>query len=552
MISGRTGGISVLLVLALGLGASGASAATRHASPGASGPDPCVAAAPCSFFTAVSGAVNGDEVLVTPGEYTDTAGDLGPPSQNLTQIQLGVTVRGEAGKPRPKIVLEEGKWLSGAFSVNSEDLVAHLEITTGVATVNIVQFGGTVEDLIVRNAASSAIACSLTRGTMRDTACLSSGADGAALGARISGAGTVLATLRNVTAIATGAGGVGISYVMSGGGTITVDAKSVIAEGAKSVVAEGLSTSGNPGTGGHVAVNLDHSVFKETETSTDAGEGSATIVGTNSSSAVPLLAADGYHQLKGSPTIDQGALDVSSGSADLDGQERTIGPSVDIGADEFANQTSLSLICNPPQVVLTDALPGPGTDCTATITDGEAGVLPLSGTVSFSSTGNGDFTAQSCTLTQPGLSDHATCGVNYKPRIGSAGAHTVTAVYAGNANHDGSQGSTGVTVTEAPLVCPAAGPGSCGGPPPRPPGVRIGKKPAKRTAKRSARFTFSSDQSSASFECKLDKGRFKSCRSPFKRRVKPGHHTFKVRALGAGGASAPAAYGWLVLAPKAR
>ena len=88
------------------------------------------------------------------GEYTDTAGDLGPPGA-IHPDPDRCQVRGEAGKPRPRIVLEEGKWLGGAFDVNAEDVVAHLEITTAVASGDISQFRGTVEDLIVRNTAAS-------------------------------------------------------------------------------------------------------------------------------------------------------------------------------------------------------------------------------------------------------------------------------------------------------------------------------------------------------------------------------------------------------------
>ena len=38
-----------------------------------------------------------------------------------------------------------------------------------------------------------------------------------------------------------------------------------------------------------------------------------------------------------------------------------------------------------------------------------------------------------------------------------------------------------------------------------------------------------------SFQCKLDKGAFRPCRSPFTKRVKPGAHTFEVRALSSAG-----------------
>ena len=72
---------------------------------------------------------------------------------------------------------------------------------------------------------------------------------------------------------------------------------------------------------------------------------------------------------------------------------------------------------------------------------------------------------------------------------------------------------------------------------------------AQRTATSLAKFRFTSDQASAHFECKLDKGAFKSCRSPFKLRAKPGPHVFRVRAVdGAGLADpTPAVFSWKTL-----
>ena len=46
------------------------------------------------------------------------------------------------------------------------------------------------------------------------------------------------------------------------------------------------------------------------------------------------------------------------------------------------------------------------------------------------------------------------------------------------------------------------------------PETLLGKRPAKRTGRSTARFTFSSDPSGASFECRIDRGPFRPCRSP--------------------------------------
>ncbi|GHE15094.1 hypothetical protein GCM10011376_01680 [Nocardioides flavus (ex Wang et al. 2016)] len=62
-----------------------------------------------------------------------------------------------------------------------------------------------------------------------------------------------------------------------------------------------------------------------------------------------------------------------------------------------------------------------------------------------------------------------------------------------------------------------------------------GKKRVAKPAK--AKFTFSSPNAGATFQCKVDKGRWKSCSSPYKvatKKLKPGKHTVRVRAVLAG------------------
>jgi len=49
------------------------------------------------------------------------------------------------------------------------------------------------------------------------------------------------------------------------------------------------------------------------------------------------------------------------------------------------------------------------------------------------------------------------------------------------------------------------------------------------------KFKFSSSDTGSTFECKLDKGAYKACSSPKSYKVKPGKHTFRVRATDAFG-----------------
>ncbi len=83
--------------------------------------------------------------------------------------------------------------------------------------------------------------------------------------------------------------------------------------------------------------------------------------------------------------------------------------------------------------------------------------------------------------------------------------------------------------------------------PPKPPEVTVipvpdtvlGKYPTKpvktKKAKAKISFSFSSDVVGATFECKLDKGKYTPCTAPMSYRLKPGKHTVSVRAVSSGG-----------------
>jgi len=78
--------------------------------------------------------------------------------------------------------------------------------------------------------------------------------------------------------------------------------------------------------------------------------------------------------------------------------------------------------------------------------------------------------------------------------------------------------------------------------------VRLKGHPPKQTKSHTARFTFSASIDSATYRCKLDKGRFRSCAATQAyKHLKPGKHTLTV--IGAAGAieSAPAKFSWTIL-----
>jgi hypothetical protein len=81
------------------------------------------------------------------------------------------------------------------------------------------------------------------------------------------------------------------------------------------------------------------------------------------------------------------------------------------------------------------------------------------------------------------------------------------------------------------------GGGGSGGGDADPPETRITKGPDKSTNKRKVKIKFESNEPGSTFMCRLDKGAFKACDSPFKKRVGQGRHKFFVYAIDAAGNS---------------
>jgi hypothetical protein len=102
----------------------------------------------------------------------------------------------------------------------------------------------------------------------------------------------------------------------------------------------------------------------------------------------------------------------------------------------------------------------------------------------------------------------------------------------------------------APVAVPAdpsnggnGGGSNRGGPAPdtTAPKVTITKAPKAKSTSTTAKFKFKSNEAGSKFQCRLDKAKFKTCRSPKTyKKLKPGKHVFKVRATDkAGNVSKP-------------
>jgi hypothetical protein len=435
--------------------AGAAAATTRYAAPGgtAMAAQCTTPATPCTIYEAAqgTGVISVDEVVIAPGAYSDTAGDLG--AGVVTPV--AGNVHGAVGLPRP--VVTANMPTDGPFLINPGVTLSWIEIDTTTAVGNVQLQGGVVDGLIARSSRSGAIVCRHAFGTIRNSACLATGATSWALGVDMNASPTRTLTVRNVTAVATGSTSRGASYRFFAGpaADVTVDIINSIAKGTTTdVVATAANASGFCPSS--VTVSLDYSdyalasAFPGSSCTTGAGSASVTAAGTlNNQTTAPMLAADGYHQVAGSITIDNGSSANVSGTEDIDGQARTIGAAADIGADELRHPTSSAVSCDPASVFV-----GAATTCTATVTDTAAtAASPPSGSVTFGTvgTGVGSFgSGGACTLASS-TATASSCQLTYTPLDVGTGTHLVTGFYGGGGSHDPSQGtSSTVTVAQRP------------------------------------------------------------------------------------------------------
>lgn len=387
--------------------------------------------------------------------------------------------------------------------------------------------GGIVENVLASSAEVGAIACRIDGGVLRDSACLASGERGEALASSSGSGAPVKLALRNVTALATGPKSLGLSFAMLSGTKGEASAKAVIAEGTAGDV-RALAR----GPGSTISIGLENSEFDSIETlPEDGGVASVTAPGgAGNVVAAPQMAPDGVHELAGSPSVDRGIVDDLSGAGDIDGQLRVLGAAPDIGADELVDATATTLACAAPTVEV-----GKGLACTATVANTSGPTTP-SGRVDFSSDEPGGFSnGASCALAPIGAGK-ASCQLTYTPTKAGSAVHRIAAAYTGDASgHEKSRATTEVRVTASRSTAP---------------NTRLKRRPRAKSARRLAVFTFVSDQPGASFQCKLDRRPFRRCRSPFKAKVKPGRHSFRVRAVSRAGSAdpTPVVFRWKVLA----
>jgi hypothetical protein len=192
-----------------------------------------------------------------------------------------------------------------------------------------------------------------------------------------------------------------------------------------------------------------------------------------------------------------------------------------------------------------------------------------SSTATFTYGSNEPGSSFECSLDGAGFTACPTAGVTYSGLAAGAHGFQVRAVDPSLNKDPTPAGYSFAVVLPLPPSDPggggagSAGEGSGASSPPAPapapsppavtaPDTTIAGKPAAKTADRTPTFRFRTAAPGSSFQCKLDKGAFKACRSPYTTAaLSPGRHTLLVRAV-VGGIpdSSPASFTFKVVSKR--
>ncbi len=161
-----------------------------------------------------------------------------------------------------------------------------------------------------------------------------------------------------------------------------------------------------------------------------------------------------------------------------------------------------------------------------------------SSTASFTYGSNEPGSSFDCQLDGAGFSPCPSTGITYVGLGNGPHSFQVRAIDASN-NVDltpaGYSFDVALSASTLPFASPVSTPLPPSSPPVAKPDTKLSGKPATRTRDRTPTFRFGSSSSAATFQCKLDGGPYKPCRSPFTtKKLTFGNHSLKVRAVTAG------------------
>jgi hypothetical protein len=328
--------------------AAAASADVRYATPAPEQKATCRQDAPCDLKTAIEGAKSGDEIVVGSGIYT-----LQSRVKDSATVKLNI--HGDYARARPEI---DSTASVGLEVDDPASTVSYLDLRDATDNASALAIGGLAEQIVARAAGAGGNACEVY-GTLRDSLCVATGANGAGVYAE-SG------TLASVTAIGTASNGFGIRNAPAAAnpvafGAIFLDA--TIARGGAAGADISIEPTASAAVDHWEIWNSDYVTLKELTSGLD-------VALTNNITTQPLFAnptatpsgpypAFDFHQLPASPTVNPVRIDPGVGrraiepsELDVDREPRIFGGSIDIGADEY-------YVPPPP--------PGGGTPTTTTV-----------------------------------------------------------------------------------------------------------------------------------------------------------------------------------------
>jgi hypothetical protein len=317
---------SRILVVALATGAiipataASAGAAVRFAAPTGASSGACPVATPCTLDQALTGGAVGDEIVLTPGSYTQPTQVTSP---------AGSWVHGQAGQPRPKITLGD----TFGFRVGDHGRLSDVDLvgTSTAGGTPLTAFGGSIVERVSSRAVGNASGVRVMDGdlvTIRDSSFVAESGNGI----QVSGPaafGSVSAQLDHVTAVANQAVGTALRVASSSGRTAKATVTGSILRAPTNDASVVRATD--------AAELTVSSSFARPASFFVSGGGTATDGGGNST-ATPLFAnaaTGNVHQAAGSPTIDAAGSAPGSTGLDVDGDPRVLGDAPDAGADEF-------------------------------------------------------------------------------------------------------------------------------------------------------------------------------------------------------------------------
>jgi hypothetical protein len=353
-------------------------------------------------------ASKGDEIVVTPGNYSVTA--------TLTAPESG-SVHGLAGSPRPTIDVPSSAAPFTSTLNASTAQVSDLALQNDVANSTALTAGPLVENVTATATGKEGSAISGGGNALvRDSLAETTGSGGIALNDQT---GSMRA--QNVTAFSTGPGSYGIRATSFGfeiigppcfGSSGQVTAENVIAHGAADDVAT-VNTGSCLPIGPLVSISLDYSNFQTMSanppaTIHDSGHNQESSAQTTPTAifVAPYASPPDLHERTGAPTIDSGIANML-GPTDPDGNSRTLGAAPDIGAFEFV----------PPTPIPVQTTGGKTTPTPATFTISGAAHELADGSLEFAleATGPGSLTGTATTTLPAGKAAGAT-GKKHKKR----------------------------------------------------------------------------------------------------------------------------------------